>query len=122
MRNVRKSGLACAIIAALALYLPASTAQAGDVLGAHITSLQVFGNSTSSPYLLLVLDQAGGNCQIPFVMSINVGNNKGRAMLSLATAAYLSGKKVNVRGTGSCVTPDGFPYATETFRYLEIYE
>ena len=37
---------------------------------------------------------------------INVGTNKGRALLQVATAALLSGKTVNVTGFDTCIAVD----------------
>ena len=51
---------------------------------------------------------------------INLGTNKGRALLSVATAALLSGKTVNVTGFDTCIAVDAATIDWQELNQLSI--
>lgn len=111
MKTTRK---VCGVLALFGLgFAAVSTAYAGQATQVNISSVQVVGSSTS-PYAAIGMNGISGapSCATfpAIVMYADLSTNKGRAILSTATAAMLAGKKVTVIGTGGCTTPSGsFP-------------
>jgi hypothetical protein len=89
--------------------LHSSTALAG-FSNVSITHVHVAGNTTA--YAVVQVSAISGSpasCAVypQVAMYIDLSTNKGRAVLSVATAAMLAGKKVSIWGTGTCGTPSG---------------
>lgn len=108
---------------ALATVMPASSAFAGSVSAQRISSINIYGSSTT-PYAIFSFD--GGTSNGPTcatwrgAMAIDITTTRGKAQLQLLTTAFLSGKNVMLTGTNACVTPAGFGVAVETFSYSTI--
>jgi hypothetical protein len=120
--NVPKAFVSLVFAAAM---LTASPAFAAGSTTQKITLLNLVG-SASVPYTVLLFDEAVSGspaCAVQTgAMAIDTSTVRGKAQLSLVTAAFLAGKMVSLTGTGSCVTPAGFPYATETVLYVGILQ
>ena len=120
MNDVRKAILAA--VSALAV-LTASPAFAAGSTTQKITLINLVGSSTV-PYTVVLFDNPVSSspaCAVQTAaMAIDSSTVRGKAQLSLITAAFLAGKTVTLTGTGVCVTPAGFPYATETVLYVGI--
>src|SRR5262245_27750897 len=110
MTTIRRSSFAATIVAALSL---TSIAHAAGSVSSSVTQISIVGTSTSSYASISfgALISAGPSCagSLTNIMYIDLSTNKGRAVLSTATAALLAGKLVSAIGTGTCVTPsNGF--------------
>lgn len=96
-------GLGLVVLAARADAASATgTVQQIEIVGTQYAILRINGTSGSRPVC-----HTGGQQQTAF--SVDLGTNKGRSLLSIATAAQLAGRSVEVYGAGTCLTP-GSPY------------
>lgn len=120
MTNFKK--LSVAAVIALAVLVPTS-AFAGTMSGARISILNIYG-STTTPYAVFsfaTVASGSPSCsQWPAAMALDISTNRGKAQMQLLTSAFLSGKNVMLKGTGSCVTPTGFGTTVETVNYVNI--
>jgi hypothetical protein len=102
MRNVLISCIGC-----LSLLLTATDAKAANTTAA-ITNIQVLNASPTGTAHVVILwmgilgnppDRAGcHNGNQGSAWAIDLSTNKGRAMLSVATAALLAGKQISITG------------------------
>jgi hypothetical protein len=97
------SGLGFAALTSLAI--PALAARTG--VGLTIGDITIYG-SNARIFFSSGISGSTPACGSghPSHFGINLATDKGRAQLSLATAAMLSGKTVNVLGTSGCIAVD----------------
>jgi hypothetical protein len=124
MNNVRQTYLALAtVVASLTLALASPVYAAGTISGQQLNIINVYGSSTT-PYAVLSFSAAASTppacTQFSAAMAIDASTTRGKAQLSLVTAAFLAGKNVTVIGSGSCVTPAGFGVTVETINYVSV--
>jgi hypothetical protein len=100
MSSLRTAAVAAAFVATFALLAP-STAAAGTISG-PILAINIYG-STTTPYAVINVSGNPSNaagCSIwPGAMVLDISTTRGKAALSLLTAAFLAGKTVTLRGT-----------------------
>ena len=105
MRMVSLLSFLC-LAAIASVTTPASAARTG--IGLTITDITVIGSNAR------IYIRTGVRCSRPGCTSashqnhfgIDVTTDKGRAQLSIATAAMLSGKTINLTGYNTCIAVD----------------
>jgi hypothetical protein len=110
MLRIRQFALATACFA---FVFVTPTAHAGSITLQTITSVAVAStnaNGSGNQVALIGFSTAVSSppgCAIfpQIMMAIDLSSNKGRAMLSTAQAAFLSGRRVSVSGQGNCFVP-----------------
>jgi hypothetical protein len=97
------AGIGFATLTSLAV--PALAARTG--VGLSIGDITVYG-SNARIFISSGISGSTPACASshPNHFAINVSTDKGRAQLSIATAAMLSGKTINVLGLGTCLAVD----------------
>jgi hypothetical protein len=105
MIGIRQISLAAAVVAAS--FAVTSPAHAGGFVQQFISAVQINTTTGGTTYALVQFNVASSSpapCSpFPFSqsMAIDISTNKGRGILSIAMAAFLAGKKVNVVGNNT---------------------
>jgi hypothetical protein len=109
MARLRLVSLAAALIAASLAMVSPVYAVAGSISSATIINIRVY-NSSTTPSVVVQFNATTSNnlaCSpAPFnqTMAIDGSTAKGKLIASNAMAAFLSGRKVTVIGTGACLS------------------
>lgn len=119
MLNVRRNVMAS--LFAFAVLVSSSSAFAGIAQSQRISQIGIYGSSTT-PYIIFYLENGVSNApscaQWTGTMVLDISTARGKALQQLLTSAYLSGRNVQITGSGSCVTPSGSGgLAMETISY-----
>lgn len=97
-----------AALLGLGLVTMAATADASSVNASTISQIDINGTQFA---LIRMTNTVGGTrpaCHVgglqQTAFSLDLNTTKGRAVLALATAIQLAGRKANITGSGSCLT------------------
>ena len=111
----------------LGLVLPlAATAHAGRALGGTVDSIAIVPGATPRAYVWLNVTSSSGSSSActPTAgwangMAFNINTDKGKALLSAITAAYLAGLPIGINETDdACLDVDGPDmYALDRLQY-----
>ena len=110
MKKLRQ--LALALVAALAMWTastPVAQATGGFIGEYYIIGIYVFGTGTGTNYAALTFDHPGSGFSSTCpnqnnVLYVDLSTTRGRAMLSIATAAMMAHTTVNAVGSNSCIS------------------
>lgn len=112
MSKMRKVWATVAFV--LVSFVFTSSAFAGSFSNQRISTLAVYGATTTTPYVIVTFS-AGSTSPAGCTngvgttsMTFDASTNRGKVLLSLLTSAFLAGKPVNIVGSGSCIAPGGF--------------
>jgi hypothetical protein len=114
MKYVRRLFASAVILASLSA-IP--VAHASSVFATRITTLQILGTQTAQ---IAFATGTGGPCQAAGYY-FDITTSKGKALLTVATAALLSNVTLEAFGTGTCTTPAGVSFSGETLTALNIH-
>jgi hypothetical protein len=100
-----------AVFSLAAVVTAASVAlAAGGVSSATVSSIQIGSGNTATVFFTPPL--SNGACQVTTAMIWDHSTTRGKNILTLLTSAQLSGKKVDLGGTGTCTTITGLTWET----------
>ena len=104
--NLRRT-LAAMILATIVTTASVASA-AGGISGATVNTVEVGSSTTATVYLTTAFNNPA--CQVSTAMIFDHTTARGKSLLTLLTSAQLSGKKVNLTGTGTCTTISGLTW------------
>jgi len=114
MTKVRNLLAAAVVFVALG---SASVTQASAINGTRVSTVMVLATQTA---FIGFTNAIPGNACASSGYYIDISTNKGKAVLSIATAALLSNVIVDAGGSGTCTTPSG-GFSGETLVMLNVH-